>query len=97
MPRGILLGLALFAILPLTTQAATYRVPGDVPSIQAAIDLCQFGDSVVVAPGTYLENLVMKSGIVVRGEAAPEAVTIDGRLLGPVVLCDRGSNSAWKH
>jgi hypothetical protein len=33
--------------------AATINVPGDAPSIQAAIDMAQTGDTVLVASGTY--------------------------------------------
>ena len=35
----------------------TIRVPGDAPSIKAGIALAKSGDTVLVAPGTYNENL----------------------------------------
>ncbi len=72
--------------------AVTYHVPGDVPTIQGALQLAQYGDSVVVAPGTYAENLTLGSGIVLRSEAGAEATIVDGRFLGPVVSCSSALN-----
>ena len=61
--------LALSFTLLLTSQAGalTINVPGNAPTIQAGIVLAGPGDSVVVAPGTYAENLTMRSGITVTG------------------------------
>ncbi len=35
----------------------TIRVPGDRPTIQSAINSAQHGDTVLVSPGTYVENI----------------------------------------
>jgi hypothetical protein len=43
-------------------------VPDEFPTIQAAITASNTGDVVVVKPGTYTENLTLKSGIEVRGQ-----------------------------
>jgi hypothetical protein len=36
------------------------RVPADFPKVQTAIDSAKEGDTVLVAPGRYYENLVFK-------------------------------------
>jgi hypothetical protein len=61
-------------------QAATIRVPLNAPTIQQAIDIAANGDVVLVAPGTYYENIsVQKKLITVKSEQGPELTTIDGQ------------------
>jgi len=63
--------------------------PVQYGTIQAAIDASSAGDVVVVAPGTYIENLVMKSGVDVVGPGAALAtVNGSGALNTPVVAID---------
>jgi len=60
-------------------QGSTYT------TIQSAIDAAVPGtDEVFVRCGRYPENIVMRSGVPVRGEKAACTI-IDGRSLGPVV------------
>jgi len=79
-------------VLSLTTAASAtvWHVPGDVPTIAAALALTVPGDVVELAPGTYLEHdLIMTSGVTLRcatGQAA-DAV-IDAQGLGRVLYCD---------
>ena len=55
-----------------SAQAKTLHVPKDYSKIQAAIDAAVDGDEVLVAPGRYLEYLVMKKGVAVRSEGTEE-------------------------
>jgi hypothetical protein len=85
----VLLGLTLLAA-PATIPAfaTTYHVPDNAPTIQAGIDSASYGDTVLVACGTYYEHgITMKSGITLLSETGDaDCVTIDaqgeGRLLG---------------
>ncbi|OVE78027.1 hypothetical protein BVX99_00850 [bacterium F16] len=63
---------------------ATLKVPKKYPTIQAGIDAAGAGDTVTVAAGTYNEDIVLKSGVIVQGAGA-DTTTIQGTGSGPVV------------
>lgn len=80
--------------------AATYHVPVPFPTIQAGIDAAALGDTVLVAPGTYMDFetrvqvggglwtacVFLKDGVHVRSESGPEVTTIDqSNLIGPSI------------
>ncbi|HEU0297494.1 MAG TPA: DNRLRE domain-containing protein [Anaerolineales bacterium] len=44
---------------PVSSSAATIRVPQDYPTIQAAVNAAVTGDVVLVSPGTYFENVTI--------------------------------------
>jgi hypothetical protein len=70
-------------------------VPGDQPTIQSAIDVATAGDTVLVAPGTYVENINFQGkAVTVESEQGPEATVIDGNLAGPVVTFASGEGQA---
>jgi Right handed beta helix region/Fibronectin type III domain len=81
---------------PLLAAAATViAVPSSQPTIQAAINAAQNGDTVVVAPGTYYENLNFDGkAVTVESSSGPGATIIDGRSLGPVVTFGSGEGPA---
>ena len=69
--------------LPATAPAATWHVPDDAPTIQAGIDSASAGDTVLVAAGTYYENLVMKAGTYVLSETGdPSSTVVDASGVG---------------
>jgi len=82
--------------LPTCATAATIHVPGGHPTIQAGIDAASFGDTVLVACGTYYEhNIEMESGICLTSETGQaDCVTIDAQREGRVLSCyglDKGT------
>src|SRR3984893_10821563 len=64
----------------------TIHVPGDAATIQAGINAASGGDTVLVAPGTYVENIDFKGkAITVTSSGGPTNTTIDGGQKGIVV------------
>ena len=58
----------LIAVIPLVlftavAYATIIYVPGDYPTIQAGCDAASYGDTVMVAPGTYYENVQLTGGV----------------------------------
>ncbi len=49
--------------------ARTWRVPGDHPTVQAAIDAAEPGDTVQIAPGRYPEAVHFKEGVRLIGSS----------------------------
>ncbi len=95
------LAIALFSsVVPLLfTESASAQVvitvPGDHPTIQSAIDAAVAGDTVLVAPGTYFENINFRGkAITVESDQGPEVTIIDGNLAGSVVTFSSGEGPA---
>ena len=76
--------LFLFAVSHMS--AATINVPADRSTIQAAIMAASSGDTVMVAPGTYQENLnFLGKAITVASSGGPSVTIVDGRSTDSVV------------
>ena len=87
----ILIVLFAFALLPCPAIAATIYVPIQQPTIQDGIDAALDGDLVLVAPGTYVENIdFLGKEITVRSVAGAGATIIDGSQSNSVVAFRSG-------
>jgi hypothetical protein len=66
-------------------RANVIHVPTEQSSIQAAINASTNGDTVLVAPGTYIENINFSGkAITVISDQGPALTVIDGNNNGPV-------------
>ena len=86
--RGLVLTAAvgMAALLAPGAFAATLRVPQDAATIQAAIAAASDGDTVLVAPGTYLGPIDFGGkSIVLASTGGAALTTIDGGGVTPVV------------
>ena len=84
----------LFSIL----FAAIINIPDDYPTIQEGIDATSNGDTVIVHPGTYSENIILSGHDIILGsffvtieDTSYVAQTIiDGDLSGAVIVSNPG-------
>ena len=82
---------SVFALLP----GGTLHVPGQHATIQVAIDAAGTGDTVLVAPGIYVENIDFKGkAITVTSSGGPSVTTIDGNQAGSVVSFVTGESQS---
>src|SRR6185436_16631082 len=81
-PHHVLSRLAI-AVLAASVHAGALDVPAQYPTIQAAVDAAQPWDVVVIAPGTYRENVVCDVDFLF---IAGWGVTIDGQYKGPCLV-----------
>lgn len=85
LPLGALLFLLAAWPAP-SAWAAARRVPADFTTINAAIAASSPGDTVLVAAGTYLEQVALAAGITLRAESGPGTAVIDAGHSGAAVV-----------
>jgi len=88
----VLVALGMVAI-PLTTSARTWYIKsdgtGDAPTIQAGVDSSEVGDIVLVAAGTYYENVSSTvQDLTLISESGPDVTVIDGAGVGRCVYVE---------
>lgn len=84
-----------------STNAKIINIPTDYPTIQQGIDVAFKGDTIMVAPGVYNENLsfngkkiVIASIFLISNDPADISITIiDGQQKGSVVIFESGEDS----
>src|SRR5438445_404489 len=87
--------LALFMLPPSLRAQQTIHVPADQPTIQAAINAASNGDTVLVSPGIYVENINFNGkAITVTSSGGPSVTIIDGGQNGSVVTFDSGETTS---
>jgi len=87
--------LALVLLFASLSFADIIRVPQDVSTIQAALDSCSAGDTVLVSPGTYFENIVwpITSSICLMSEYGRDTTIINGGGTASVIELNSISDS----
>ena len=84
MKRSIMFAVALLGFFTLVASATIINVPGDYPTIQQGINAAGPGDTVLVAPDTYYENVQMAEGVNLIGSGMENTI-IDGGGLNDVI------------
>jgi len=100
MKKSCILNIIISALIlyPCALFGATIYVPADQPTIQAGLDAAVDGDLVLVAPGTYVENIDFSEGsweeqdpaksIELQSEEGAYVTVIDGNQADRVVKFD---------
>jgi hypothetical protein len=88
-------GVFALVLLAMTGMAgaATLHVPSQYPSIQGAMTAAANGDTILVAPGTYVENIdFLGKSVHLLSEQGPEVTIIDGNQAGSCVTFADGED-----
>ena len=102
MIRVSFISIILTALALISPNAAIINIPADYPAIQQGINAGVDGDTVLVQPGTYLENLNYNGHNIVLGslflttgdESYIEQTIIDGDSAGSVVTFINSENNS---
>jgi regulator of RNase E activity RraA len=89
----------VFSVFAGVCFGADLHVPGGYGTIQAAINAAVDGDTIIVMPGTYYENIDMKGKAITLGSTDPNdsgvvgSTIIDGNQAGSVIVCNSGESA----
>jgi parallel beta-helix repeat protein len=94
--------LPIFIIFSQLTSATIINIPADYPTIQHGISASSYGDTVLVQPGTYIENIDFNGSKITLGSlflttgdtSYIEQTIIDGDSAGSVVVFENGEDSS---
>jgi len=76
-----------FLLTPIIAQSAIIEVPKDFSNIQEAINSSSNGDTIIVAPGTYVENINFKGkAITIKSSGGAMNTVIDANQAGSCVV-----------
>ena len=70
-----ILTISITLVISSQSKAVVIHVPGDSTNIQAAINGTNEGDTVLVAPGDYIEHLVFNSKSIVLLSSNGDSIT----------------------
>ena len=74
--------------------SSVINIPEDIETIQGGIDLAENGDTVLVAPGTYVEHIIIsEKSISLLSTQGSEFTVIDGDYSGRVVTIENCGDS----
>jgi hypothetical protein len=80
----------------LLSAQTTWYVPDDFPTIQGALASGSVvdTDTIIVRPGTYVENInFLGKAVTLKSELGPEVTIIDGKKAGSVATCRTGEGA----
>jgi nitrous oxidase accessory protein NosD len=88
--------ISIFLLSATLSQAATtIHVPADQPTIQAGIIAASNGDTILVAPGMYKENVNFQGkAIILRSSGGAKVTIIDGGGVAPVLTFSSNETSS---
>jgi len=95
MRKGIvILASAVFLMSFGIARGSTIYVPADYTTIQEAVNVSADGDMILVAEGTYVENIdFLGKAVTVKSELGPVATILDGNQAGSVLSFSTGEGA----
>lgn len=73
----------LLTVLCTGLIAGTLRVPGQYPRIQSAVNAAAPGDTILISPGYYFQNITLTKVLTVKNASQTESVTLEDTTMTP--------------